>query len=294
MSVTSRARSDQQVGTQTAEVAGEPVAYESYGDPGGEPVVFLHGTPGSRVLGELYDDAARARGVRVLAFDRPGYGQSPARDGYGPADTGDVVAAVLDDAGVESAGLLGFSGGAPHALAAATDLGDRVTRVDVVAGGVPASEREETPTPQRVLGTLAGATPRVLGGLLRGQAWLAARRPPAFVTAQYTTDGARDGVPDEVADVVKRDFLEALSERRAGVVRESRQFTEDWPTRPRDVDCEVRWFHGERDTNVPVAAARRTADALPDCDFRALADTDHLGALVESRGAVLDAHAPEP
>lgn len=291
MSATHPETSEESTTPRTADFDGTPVAYAEFGDHAGDPVVLLHGTPGSRLLGGLYDDAARERGVRVLAFDRPGYGRTPPRTDHAPADTADVLAAVLDDAGVESAGVVAFSGGAPHALAAAAECGDRIDGVDVVSGGVPASLREETPTPQRVLGALAGRTPRLLGGLLRGQAWAARRLPPSFVVAQYTTDDGQAALPDDVAALVKRDFLEALARSRAGVVRESRQFTGDWAFPLDGVDCEVRWWHGADDANSPVDGARRVADALPDCELSVLPDADHLGALVESRGDVLDRHA---
>ncbi|WP_232686831.1 alpha/beta fold hydrolase [Halobacterium zhouii] len=285
--------SETPAGIRTVEVDGEPVAYAAFGDPAGEPVVFFHGTPGSRRLAELYDDAAREQRVRVLAFDRPGYGRSPTRPGYEPADTADVLAAVLADASVERAGVVAFSGGAPHALAAAAESGDRVRGVDVVSGSVPAPLREETPTPQRVLGGLAGSTPRLLAGLLRGQAWLARRLSPSFVLAQYTTEDGRDALPGDVENVVKQDFLEAFARSRAGAVREFRHARDDWDVSLASVDCRVRWWHGGDDENVPLAGARRVADALPDCDLRVLGDADHLGALVRSREGVLSQYAPD-
>jgi pimeloyl-ACP methyl ester carboxylesterase len=72
------------------------------------------------------------------------------------------------------------------------------------------------------------------------------------------------------------------------VVRESRQFTGEWAFPLAAVDCTVRRWHGEHDANAPVDGARRVVDALPDCERSVLADTDHLGALVESRERVLD------
>jgi len=286
------ATTDEQRAGRTADYDGTPVAYTEFGDPDGEPVVFFHGTPGSRLLAGLYDDPAQTRGVRVLSFDRPGYGETPPVAEYDQTDSPELLAAVLDDAGVESADLVAFSGGAPHALAAAAANADRVGDVDVVSGGVPASVREETPTPQRVLGSLAEHAPRLLGGLLRGQAWAARRLPASFVVAQYTTDGGED-LPEAVRELVKRDFLKALAAHRAGVVRESRQFTGDWTFPLSAVDAEVRWWHGEDDANVPVDGARRVANRLPDCECSVLAGVDHLGALVESRERVLDRYAPD-
>jgi pimeloyl-ACP methyl ester carboxylesterase len=50
------------------------------GDPAGVPVLYLHGMPGSRLLEP--DDVARAtrRGIRLIGYDRPGYGGSSRRE----------------------------------------------------------------------------------------------------------------------------------------------------------------------------------------------------------------------
>lgn len=268
------------------DVDGKTVAYAQYGDSDGDPVVFFHGTPGSRRLGALYDDVAEAADRSLLAFDRPGYGQSAPRPDHSPTDTAAVVAAVLDDADHESARLLAFSGGVSHALATAVALPERVRRVDVVSGAVPPAVRESTPAPQRLLGALAGRTPRVLGALFRLQTLVARARSPAFVAAQYTAEDT-DHVPDEALAVVKRDFLEALSGSRSGAVSEFAASTTDWSFDPEAVDCEVQWVHGARDDNVSLVGVRRLCETLPDCELTVL-DTDHLGALVESRERVLE------
>lgn len=268
------------------------MAYAAYGDPEGVPVVVFHGTPGSRVLGRLYDEPGRDAGVRVLAFDRPGYGDSPHREDYGPADAPDLVASVLADADIDDAGLLAFSGGAPHALATAAEYPDRVRGVSVVSGAVPPEHRDETPGVQALLATLAARTPRLLGGLLRGQAWAARHLPPSFVTAQYTTDEAED-VPGDAADVVREDFVAALAGDAGGAVAECRAFDDDWPVAPAEVDAPVQWWHGEYDENAPANGAASVVAALPNGAFTRVGDADHLGALVRTRAAAL-AHAARP
>jgi pimeloyl-ACP methyl ester carboxylesterase len=274
---------------RTVRVDGHRVAYATFGDPDGEPVVAFHGTPGSRLFGRLYDDPARERGVRLLAFDRPGYGASAEWPGYDAGDTPRVVDAVLADAGVDTAGPLAFSGGTAHALATAAADPDRFGDVTVVAGAAPPAHVDAFPTVQRVLGGLATHTPRLLGGALRAQAWAAERADPGFVAAQYTTDGT-DHLPADVLDATRRDFLEALSGGAAGLVRESAQAVREWPVAPGDVSADVRWVHGRDDANVPVDAARSVADALPDAALDVV-DTDHLGAVAATRSRVLARHA---
>ncbi|MBX0324365.1 hypothetical protein EGH21_15145 [Halomicroarcula sp. F13] len=41
------------------------VAHTEYGDPDGAPIVFLHGTPGSRLLARLYANVASEAGVPI-------------------------------------------------------------------------------------------------------------------------------------------------------------------------------------------------------------------------------------
>lgn len=253
------------------------ITYTEYGDASGTPVLFLHGTPGSRRLGTLFDTAAREHDLRLLAPDRPGYGQSTPWPDRSISDAGTFLTAVLDDAGVETAGLVAFSGGSAHALAAASSHPSRFDRVDVVAGATPPSVTAETPTPQRVLSGLAQWTPRGLGALLRGQAFLADRLDPSFVVAQYAHDP--ESAPEEVRTVVKADFLEAFAESRSGAVTEFRNAASAWGVAFEEIDADVQLWHGNRDTNVPVAGARRLQDRIPAAELRVLDDADHLQTL---------------
>ena len=60
---------------------GRTLAVEDAGDPGGRPVMVHGGTPGGRRLyGRTVADAA-ARGLRLISYDRPGYGDSTPQPG---------------------------------------------------------------------------------------------------------------------------------------------------------------------------------------------------------------------
>ncbi|MFB6172478.1 MAG: alpha/beta fold hydrolase [Haloarculaceae archaeon] len=264
------------------------LAYAEYGSPDGAPVLFLHGTPGSRRLGALVDAPARERDVRVLALDRPGYGRSTPWPDRTVTDAPDFVAPVLDDAGVERAGLVAFSGGCPYALATAAANPDRVGRVDVVAGAVPPSVREAAPLSPRLVETLATAAPPLLGGAFRVQAWLAGR-DPSLVAAQYTADGS-DPVPEATAALLAADFREAVARHRRGVVTEFRDAATDWGVSLDAIDADVCLWHGADDANVPIEDARRLASRLPTARFETLPDADHLRALLRSAPEVLARH----
>lgn len=58
------------------DVGKRALSYAEYGDPGGAPVLFCHGTSGSHLLAEAFDDDAAEAGVRLIAPDRPRMGRS--------------------------------------------------------------------------------------------------------------------------------------------------------------------------------------------------------------------------
>ncbi|GGN94014.1 alpha/beta fold hydrolase [Haloarcula pellucida] len=275
--------------TRTTTITGDrTLAYAEYGASDGVPVVFLHGTPGSRLLGSLFHDEAQRAGVRLLAPDRPGFGRSSTWPTRTLSDTGSFVGAVLDDAGVSTAGVVGFSGGGPHALAAASTLEDRILETDVIAGPAPPALRTEVPLVQRTLSALAAHFPTALSMLFGVQARLAARLDPSFVVDQYTAEDATDAVPDDVATVVQRDFVEAFSEHRRGAAHEFHLVDRPWVELVETLDGPVRFWHGVRDTNVPVAGTRRLCDRLPDARLTTFEEADHLQTLLRSRFPVLD------
>jgi hypothetical protein len=57
---------------QIAVAGGRVVMLDDVGRPDGVPVLYLHGTPDSRLARPADDGLAAHTGVRVLALDRPG------------------------------------------------------------------------------------------------------------------------------------------------------------------------------------------------------------------------------
>ncbi len=106
------------------------------GDPDGAVVVYFHGTPSSRLDLCFGEQLAAGRGVRLVSFDRPGYGGSTVAP-FGLAAIGADAHAVADELGVARFAALGLSGGAPGALAAAAVAGGRVARVGIASGAGP-------------------------------------------------------------------------------------------------------------------------------------------------------------
>ena len=274
---------------ESASVDGRRLAYATYGDPDGRPVVFCHGTPGSRLLGRLLDAPAARRGIRVVAPDRPGVGDSDDAP-VGIDDWPDDVAALLAHLGVESTDVLGFSGGAPYALAC--HRLDAVEGVTLVSGAGPPGVGETGRT-QRLLWRLARSAPWLLAPFFRVQRWVVERRDPdAAVDLVADSCPSTDALSaDEVATLVKADVLAATADGPSGVVRELGLLASPWPFDLDSVSVPVVVLQGQRDTNVDPVTGEAVVRRLPDARLERV-DSDHLGTLCVAAPRALSGPTP--
>ena len=116
---------------------GRTLAIEEDGDPNGRPVLVHGGTPNSRHLYPPTAIDAAARGLRLISYDRPGYGGSTPQPGRTVADCVADVRAICAELGIERLAMWGISGGGPHVLACAALLPDLVTAVVSLASPAP-------------------------------------------------------------------------------------------------------------------------------------------------------------
>src|SRR5262249_2501635 len=120
--------------TALALADGRTLEWAEFGEPTGRPLFFFHGTPGSRLAGIALDEVARARGVRVIAPDRPGCGRSDPKLGRTRRDWPAGGRAVADSLQVDRFPVTGISGGGPYAAVCAWALPERVTGAAILSG----------------------------------------------------------------------------------------------------------------------------------------------------------------
>jgi pimeloyl-ACP methyl ester carboxylesterase len=121
---------------------GRTLCFAEWGDPNGRPVFSLHGTPGCRLLSarkveHQFDELVGSLGVRVITYDRPGYGESGRNAGRRVVDSASDVAAIAGSLGIKQFAIEGGSSGSIHAMATAEVMGDRVTRIGMNAPMAP-------------------------------------------------------------------------------------------------------------------------------------------------------------
>ena len=76
----------------------------------------------------------------------------------------------------------------------------------------------------------------------------------------------------EIERNLKLEFQEAVRNGTDGVVADGRLVTAPQPFAPADITMPVALWHGEEDTNDPVAVAQALVEQLPHCDAHILPD----------------------
>jgi pimeloyl-ACP methyl ester carboxylesterase len=116
---------------------GRVLACQVTGDPVGLTVFLLHGTPGDRHGPVLRSSVLYRMGVRLVSYDRPGYGESTRNPGRTVSSTAHDVEAIANRLGVSHFAVVGIGGGGLHALACAGLMPDRITRAAVLSPAGP-------------------------------------------------------------------------------------------------------------------------------------------------------------
>jgi pimeloyl-ACP methyl ester carboxylesterase len=127
-----------EIETRTIPVgSGRELCVELAGEPDGKPILFHPGEPMSRHLYGGWVADAEKKGIRLIGYDRPGYGGSTPHPGYTVASIAADVQAIAEALGHDRLGIWGISGGGPYALACAALLPEVTVAVAAVASIAP-------------------------------------------------------------------------------------------------------------------------------------------------------------
>ena len=276
---------------------GRVTGYYEYGDPGGRPVVALHGTPACGAAFAWADERARTRGIRLLAPDRPGVGESDRWDPGNGVIVGDyppALRAFADALDLGTFPILGHSGGGPYALAAAHALADRVAAVAVVSGagqvGVWASIDDFESTDRRLtrLASRAPALTRAVLTMSTRAARVAPRTSLRF--AQIEMSAADRAVMAEFPSprAALAMFTQSCRHGAAGLVDDYAALGRPWGFPVEQISVPVHCWHATADRVVPIRHSDELVRRIPGAQLSRWGDEGHL-AIIDHVGEVLDA-----
>ncbi|MFV0634164.1 alpha/beta hydrolase family protein [Demequina sp.] len=238
------------------------------------PVFWHHGTPGIGEPPAPLLALADELGMRLLGLDRPGYGGSERLPGRRIGEIADDVADAADALGFDRYGVLGYSGGGPHALAcAASD--PRVVAVVSVAGMAPrAADGLDWYD-----GMIASGR-RVLGAAEQGEQQRRAAEDEGYDPEFLFPDlAALDGPWEWLGRIASACGPDDLD----GAVDDDLAYVHEWGVEPTAIEAPVLLIHGEADRIVPVGHAHWLDSALReaevDVELRVIDGAGHISVL---------------
>lgn len=256
---------------------GRTLAFEQWGVSHGFPIFSLHGTPGSRLSHHPDENVYGNAGVRVITYDRPGYGESTRHPGRRVVDAAADVATIADALGIERFAIFGGSGGAPHALACGALLADRVTRCASVVGPAPYGEGG-LPAEQWFDAMVAGNV-REFGWALEGEETLRRELEPDVQDLLSSLESDSDDALGEDYKLSEQDVAvmqrsdvrsmltaatrEGIGRTIDGLVDDDLAFTEPWGFDPAAITIPTAVWYGAHDTLVPAGHGEWLGRTIP-------------------------------
>ncbi len=273
---------------------GRALAWVTFGPADGRPVLYCHGFPSTGPEAAFVEEAAHATGARVLAPDRPGYGRSDHAPGRTLTDWADDALALLDHHGIDTAPVIGFSGGGPYALACAWRHPERFPRVATFGAldwlAEPGSETDMAILSQVSIRLARRFPPgqaaifRLLAILIR----IAPQRLFSLLSAGHCPADQAVFHDPHVRSRWTRALHDSVMQGAIGAITELRLYVTERPFALNDVRVPVELWHGRDDTVVPSRHGERLAGALPHCAARFLPDEGHFSTPVKAIAGVLE------
>ncbi|MDX8029673.1 alpha/beta hydrolase [Lentzea sp. BCCO 10_0856] len=242
----------------------------------GVPVFWHHGTPN---LG-LPPEPLFRPGVRWVSYDRPGYGGSTAVPGRTVASAAADTSHVADALGLDEFAVIGHSGGAPHALACAALLPDRVTAVVTGASLAPFD---------------ASGLAWFDGMVASAEASLRAAAAGRAAKERYEASGVEYDMEFSEADLATlrgpwswfgKVVEPALANGPGPLIDDDLAYVTPWGFDPASIRVPVLLLHGDRDGINPPSHSQWLASRIPGAELRLTPGDGHISVLDHADAAL--------
>lgn len=267
------------------------------GPQDGMPLFSHHGMPGAAEMLDPLVEIGAERNLRHITYSRPGYGGSERLKGRSVASCAVDVVAVADALGYDRFYSVGSSAGAPHSIACAALLPDRVIAAAAIACPAPADADGLDWTAGMTKENLAEVAATLgsddeLEHYLQEQAEsMAGTTPEAVVTAlgDLLSEVDRQALSGVLGEFIVRELAHSLSTGVWGWFDDDRAiFGRGWGFDLSEIRVPLSLWHGEQDQVIPIAHGQWLASHLR-ADVHLLEDHGHMSLSLGSYREILDA-----
>ncbi|NMA68667.1 MAG: alpha/beta hydrolase [Desulfitobacterium sp.] len=264
---------------------GRLLAYEEYGDLQGYPVLLFHGTPGSRIYSIEDDPKATELGIRLIAFDRPGFGASDPKPDRTLLDWAKDINEAAQMLGLKEFSVLGVSGGGPYAAACGYVAPQGLKSVALVASSMP-FQNGKAPSSMVLVNRLAfflsRKAPWLLRYIINTQIKMMDKNPEGF---KKSLSKGNKHLPEwdrallekaEDVEVTFRHMREAYRQGSEETIRECVLLSQSWNFSLKSLKVPTYVFHGEADNMAPFEVVQKEMANAPNCQFFSYKKAGHF------------------
>lgn len=244
---------------------GRLLAYRTFGDPHGRPVLFIHNMMGGAIWPREMVQQAQAEGWRIIAPSRPGFGLSDsvaARDMELVRSTCSDMRALLDHLEIDRVLVVAMMSSAGLGIRFARDHPDRVQALLNIghAGLIDDEIIEAMANPSRAMAKTYRKSPTALRFLIRVAVASVDMLGPSqmlrsnFRRSRPDTDLMEDG---PLVDAIGEGLRHAIAQGGEAFSRDGFVALHDFSAEVAQLKCPAICLLGEEDAMYPPAQAAR-------------------------------------
>ena len=257
-------------------------------------IVLHHGSPMEMLYFEGLVDSLAARGVRAIAYTRPGYGESTRLPNRNVIDNNSDLATILANQNIAQFVSFGWSAGGPPALA--STLLENCRGASVVATPAPfdrpdldgfagmtdaftaecracsSSVDSSFAFKQAHIDDVKALTPELLLSVFSN------RDASAKYETEYKT----------MAHDLSKSLMRAIDPDTIGFAEDDHSWLKPWGFDTEAIDRPVQMWIGSHDEYIPVAHAEWFGNHVRAVDLHILEGQDHVSIMVEHFDQILD------
>ncbi len=254
------------------------------GVTGGIPVFVFGGTPGSKLIKPSTIEDAEIKGLKLISYSRPGYGDSTRQPGRSVASVAVDVKAIAEELGLRKILVWGISGGGPHTIACTSLLPEMVVAAVSLASPAPFDAEDldwftgmgedniiefnaAIESHESIKKFVEDAIPGMLNA-----------NPEDMVKSLQTLLCPVDAsVMDiELASFFADSNKEGIGKNSSGWIDDDIAFTTSWNFEFSSIQVPLLLMHGEQDLMVPCSHGKWLAGKINNAESIFFAEDGHL------------------
>lgn len=270
---------------------GRKLAYVEFGDPSAPLVIHNHGGPSCRLEGQLLANGAITNGLRLVAVDRPGIGQSSPQKDRSYKGWCDDLTTIADALGYDQFGVSGWSEGGPFPIAAAFYIDpSRLRHVTSIAGGNFGTFGDNWAAQYQdkadAMGGKLAMHSKLAFHLMYEMLALDAKhfRRSYFATCYKAVNEYDQRLLDDPAMVSAWGDMsaECFAQGSIGLVDDSELLYHQWAFDVSTIERPVHMWQGTDDRLIPYELNKQIADRMPGTVWHEVEGAGHLVAVGEA------------